>query len=983
MCGIAFVCHSQAQLASSSEGICPTASHSFLPFCRSGNCSRDEDTCSSAGTTPESELLSLKYLIHRRGPDVIRTHTVKTPLGAELSTMAAVLGLRGVQPMPQPFMLPIHTSSSGSGAGEEAHMDSGSSFLLWNGEVFDGKCCPPPMDSDTALIAQLLKQVESRVEQDWSTLPLASRQERFLDEVRDRLEDDVVGAYSFVYYAASLSLVCWGRDPQGKRSLVLHTRLIPQVSRDPSSGTVELVVSSVCGYCRRSSRNNDEPEKAETLSDSMHVEKCGTKHARAVDLSGHTTLPIHRNKKEVEEENAVGAEGGGEKTMAATCWEEVDVSGLSGFSLAHHSTFLDDSPVGAPPAGRRLGVRVLRALWKSPDHRLHPFLRRRSSSRVPSSSAPLPLVSSSWSVILDELCTPAGDIISSLTTPAVKAVLRKAWERLNKACEDLRVFDWASTDTSTLDIKEERRKASSFASLVHTALEHHATYHFFIALLAAVYRRVCLATIHCGDESKSPESSPTPLGILFSGGLDCTVLAALAHYLLPPSVPIELINVAGGHAPWEAPDRIAAFHAMSELLQLSSLDASDAKDGAAPASPRREWRLVLVEIPERAELEEGEPPAVLSHVFHLVRPRRTVMDLDIGLALWFGAKGVGRMQKMLQQPHQAEESCTLHPPHKVYRVRGKGWEEQPLPTSDDSGTFAVLVQVMLTEYRLTGQRPDTAVRLSTLGKDYRDTLVPHYTSLGYRKLGPYLDAASRAGVIYFDPTAGKSSKGILLARPEDLLKAEEAFSSSASSPSAAAAAGQWYCTVPESNPPLPPPGTFALSYTTASRVLLLGSGADEVLGGYTRHRRQFKRGGITAAVDEMQKDFSRLWERNLGRDDRLVSDNAREARLPYLDDSLLACLATLVQTYRTVWCAVGEKWMERRQEGDRWTTESVEQRALAPIVDFIRDPGEGDKRVLRNVAGLIGLEDVMRLEKRAIQFGARVAVRKVHGSTLL
>ena len=40
------------------------------------------------------------------------------------------------------------------------------------------------------------------------------------------------------------------------------------------------------------------------------------------------------------------------------------------------------------------------------------------------------------------------------------------------------------------------------------------------------------------------------------------------------------------------------------------------------------------------------------------------------------------------------------------------------------------------------------------------------------------------------------------------------------------------------------------------RVLLLGMGADEQLGGYTRHRVRFKEGGWKALTEEMSMEVS-------------------------------------------------------------------------------------------------------------------------------
>jgi len=72
-------------------------------------------------------------------------------------------------------------------------------------------------------------------------------------------------------------------------------------------------------------------------------------------------------------------------------------------------------------------------------------------------------------------------------------------------------------------------------------------------------------------------------------------------------------------------------------------------------------------------------------------------------------------------------------------------------------------------------------------------------------------------------------------------------------------------------------------YTSAARVLLLGMGADEQMGGYGRHRTAFKRGGWAGLGAELAADRARLWKRNLGRDDRVVSDHGREARHSWLE----------------------------------------------------------------------------------------------------
>ncbi|KAF8064596.1 Asnsd1 [Scenedesmus sp. PABB004] len=263
--------------------------------------------------------------------------------------------------------------------------------------------------------------------------------------------------------------------------------------------------------------------------------------------------------------------------------------------------------------------------------------------------------------------------------------------------------------------------------------------------------------------------APAAVLILFSGGVDSTLLAALAHAALPPGAPIDLANVcfAGG----ASPDRVAARVALLELAALA---------------PGRPWRLFEVDS------SLAEVDAAAARITALLRPAGTVMDLNIGAALWLAARGEGR-------------------------------------------AFA------------PAPRPGGGRGLAPLG---------------------------------------------------------------------------------------------ARAHRSAARVVLLGHGADEQAGGYGRHRTRFRLGGWRGLADELALDVRRLWLRNLGRDDRLVSDHGREARHPFLDEALMDALL------------------------------GAPLRALA---DLRLPPGVGDKRPLRAALAALGLPGAAAREKRAIQFGSRLA----------
>jgi asparagine synthetase B (glutamine-hydrolysing) len=80
-----------------------------------------------------------------------------------------------------------------------------------------------------------------------------------------------------------------------------------------------------------------------------------------------------------------------------------------------------------------------------------------------------------------------------------------------------------------------------------------------LRLRSSVERRVLMLTRD--HEDKIADAS---MGVLFSGGLDSVVLAALAQFCVPPPEPIELINVMF-ETSGPSPDRLAAVCALLEL----------------------------------------------------------------------------------------------------------------------------------------------------------------------------------------------------------------------------------------------------------------------------------------------------------------------------------------------------------------------------------------------------------------------------------
>jgi asparagine synthetase B (glutamine-hydrolysing) len=131
-----------------------------------------------------------------------------------------------------------------------------------------------------------------------------------------------------------------------------------------------------------------------------------------------------------------------------------------------------------------------------------------------------------------------------------------------------------------------------------------------------------------------------------------------------------------------------------------------------------------------------------------------------------------------------------------------------------------------------------------------------------------------------------------------------------------------------------------LLYRSKAKVIIVGIGADEQMAGYGRHRVTYNKGGYAAVRKELLMEKSRLWTRNLGRDDRCISSHGKEARFPFLDEDVSTYLNSL---------------------------------DITEIVDMTKPEGMGDKMILRCIAKQLGVTECSGLLKRAIQFGSRIA----------
>ncbi|TFK76894.1 hypothetical protein BDN72DRAFT_884541 [Pluteus cervinus] len=147
------------------------------------------------------------------------------------------------------------------------------------------------------------------------------------------------------------------------------------------------------------------------------------------------------------------------------------------------------------------------------------------------------------------------------------------------------------------------------------------------------------------------------VAVLFSGGIDSTVITYLAHRHLPCSEPIDLLNVAFENPrkmrletegnvnalpkqkkkerlkkgptsevkqpTYMVPDRVSGLQELEELRRLC---------------PDRTWNFVEVNVP----YEESQ--ALRQEVSTLMLPGRTVMDMSLALALYFASRGIGQVR---------------------------------------------------------------------------------------------------------------------------------------------------------------------------------------------------------------------------------------------------------------------------------------------------------------------------------------------------
>ncbi|KAL0950911.1 hypothetical protein HGRIS_007670 [Hohenbuehelia grisea] len=160
--------------------------------------------------------------------------------------------------------------------------------------------------------------------------------------------------------------------------------------------------------------------------------------------------------------------------------------------------------------------------------------------------------------------------------------------------------------------------------------------------------RSVLLRVHDIPDQPNYHKGQAKVALLFSGGIDSTVLAYFAHKNLPIDEPIDLLNVAFENphklkfangpqkqrkknkqldpqplVPYMVPDRVTGLQELEELRRLC---------------PGRVWNFVEVNVPYEESV--AHRPIVEA----LMWPSNTVMDLSLALALYFASRGIGQVR---------------------------------------------------------------------------------------------------------------------------------------------------------------------------------------------------------------------------------------------------------------------------------------------------------------------------------------------------
>ncbi|KAK4146066.1 uncharacterized protein C8A04DRAFT_10072 [Dichotomopilus funicola] len=160
--------------------------------------------------------------------------------------------------------------------------------------------------------------------------------------------------------------------------------------------------------------------------------------------------------------------------------------------------------------------------------------------------------------------------------------------------------------------------------------------HSVAALGQQLLESLKLRVLNIPIPPSSDPSGKTRVAVLFSGGLDCAVLARLCHEVLDANSGIDLLNVA-----FENPRVVAQLRKENSNLLDFYEACPDRVTGRRSFAelqatcPGRAFRFVAVNVPYSETQEHRQ------QVISVIHPHNTEMDLSIAYALYFAARGQG------------------------------------------------------------------------------------------------------------------------------------------------------------------------------------------------------------------------------------------------------------------------------------------------------------------------------------------------------
>ncbi|KAK1934828.1 putative asparagine synthase [Babesia divergens] len=366
----------------------------------------------------------------------------------------------------------------------------------------------------------------------------------------------------------------------------------------------------------------------------------------------------------------------------------------------------------------------------------------------------------------------------------------------------------------------------------------------------------------------SPRIVKECVTILFSGGIDSAILASMVAENVTDLQYVELVNVA--FQPKRAPDRITAMCTYEDLLHLY---------------PNVEFRLICVDV-DTDEYKEMEP-----HLFELIFPNLTHMDLNIAAALHYAAKRTGYIlnPQVLKTPQwqKIRQSVSIMKSVNL-RVNIVKPPQSHLTSPENIHGCNINLESLVVD------------QISNSASDDEEKLLALYD-----------------------------------------VRATETHSN--------------------------------MPYISTSNVVIIGSGADEIFGGYGRHSVERK---VDASISEheINRDLLRLWKRNMGRDDRVLNDLGISAIYPFLHQHVLTTLTQLnMNPAISIDALACPEWFKSLGVYKTMKFETLKYNEFLSGAHNKHVAIYMNKWLLREIAHRIGLNYCVHFKKRAIQFGSRSA----------